>query len=383
MGNRFLPGAGIFFLFFMLFFPLDFLGDSQKKISLFVFGNLTERISKDIFNTNNARIDFSSDSISMFVLAIVLLIISLLMALLLNRRYSRQILFFSKEIVIIYLAVVLMKYGFDKVFKTQFYLPEPNILYSRFGNLDKDILFWSTMGTSRFYSISTGILELLAALMILFRKTRVLGLLVSIGILINILFINLGFDISVKSFSLILLLMAVFALKDEWLQLYRFLVLKQKIQLEEETEPGTKVLPLWISFKTAFVGLSLAAILFPYVNDGNYNDDLVKRPFLHGAFKNRGENSDIRYIFFHRKNYMILMDKDEKMTDFHYNQGSKDQLILEDYSGRRMNVRFFYKKKDSLLTLSFGKYVINAKELNWKKMNALRPLFHIAIESRK
>lgn len=383
MGSRFWPGAGIFFLLFILFFPLDFLGDFQKKISLFVFGDFTEWISKDIFNTSNARIDFSSDGISMFVLVVVLLMISLLIALLLNRKYFRQILFFSKEIVIVYLAVVLMKYGFDKIFKAQFYLPEPNILYSRFGNLDKDILFWSTMGTSRFYSISTGILELLTSLMILFRKTRVSGLLVSVGILINIVFINLGFDISVKFFSLNLLLMAAFALKDEWFPLYRFLILKQRIQLEDKAELDTKALPLWIAFKIVFIGLSLVAILFLYVNNGNYNDDIAERPFLHGAFKNINEDSDIRYVFFHRKDYIILMGKDEKIMDFHYNPGSNDQLILEDYKGRRINVYFLYQKKDSLLTLSFGKYEINTKELNWKKMNALRPLFHTAIENRE
>lgn len=382
MGSRFWTGAGIFFLLFILFFPLDFLGDFQKETSLLVFGNLTNWISKEIFKTGNARIDFSSDSISMLVMVFVLLILSFVTALLLKRRFSRQILFFSKEIVIVYLAVVLMKYGLDKVFKAQFYLPEPNILYSRFGNLDKDILFWSLMGTSRFYSISTGIVELLASLMIIFRKTRVLGLLISVGILVNILLINFGFDISVKFFSLILLSMAVFALKDEWFPLYRFLILKQKVQLEE-TEPDTKALPLWIFLRTAFIGFSVVTILFPYVNNGNYNDDLAKRPFLHGVFENINENSDIRYIFLHRKNYMILMDKDEKMTDFHYNQGSKDQLLLEDYSGGRIGVRFSYNKKDSLLMLGFGKHIIKAKELNWKRMNALRPLFHAVTESQK
>ncbi|WP_343611557.1 hypothetical protein [Chryseobacterium oranimense] len=382
MGSRFWTGAGIFFLLFILFFPLDFLGDFQKETSLLVFGNLTTWISKEIFKTGNARIDFSSDSISMLVLVFVLLILSFVTELLLKRRFSRQILFFSKEIVIVYLAVVLMKYGLDKVFKAQFYLPEPNILYSRFGNLDKDILFWSVMGTSRFYSISTGIIELLASLMIIFRKTRVLGLLISVGILVNILLINLGFDISVKFFSLILLSMVVFALKDEWFPLYRFLILKQKVQLEE-IEPDTKALPLWIFLRTAFIGFSVVTIIFPYVNNGIYNDDLTKRPFLHGAFENLDENSDIRYIFLHRKNYMILMDKDEKMTDFHYNQGSKDQLLLEGYSGGRISVRFSYNKKDSLLMLGFGKHIIKAKELNWKRMNALRPLFHAVTESQK
>lgn len=381
MRSRLAAIVGMFFLLFMLFFPLDFLGNFQKEISSFLFGDLTDWIVKQVFQADQARIDFSSDSLSMLVLIILLLIISVFITALIKEKHLPKFLHFSKEIAVLYIAVVLMKYGLDKIFKAQFYLPEPNILYSRFGNLDKDILFWSTMGTSRLYSVSMGVIELSAALMILFRITRTLGLLISAGILVNILFINLGFDISVKFFSLILLCMAVFGLKDEWIPLYRFLILKQKIQLLENTEPSVKLLPVWIFFKTAFVGTSLVMILFPYINSGNYNDDLSERPFLHGAFKNADKNSDLQYIFFHRNHYVILMDKDEKTRDFHYISGSKDHLILEDYSGQKTTVHFSYQKKDSLLTLRFGTSVIVAREENWRKMNALRPLFHSTIES--
>ncbi|MCT2563285.1 hypothetical protein [Chryseobacterium herbae] len=380
MRNRLLPGIGIFFLLFLLFFPLTFLGDFQQSWSLFLWEDLADWIVKNIFKINQSRIDFSSDSSSMFALVMILMIVSALAAILIKKKYQQRILDLSKEIIVLYLVVILMKYGFDKVFKAQFYLPEPNILYSRFGNLDKDILFWSTMGTSRLYSVSAGILEILTTLLILFRKTRVLGLLVSIGILINIFLINIGFDISVKFFSLILLSMAVFALKNDWIPLYRFLILKQEVNREEKREINPKFQPVWIFFKTAFVGLSLAAILFPFINSGNFNDDTSDRPLLHGAFKNLDADSDIQYVFFHRNSYLILMDKNEKMVDFHYVQRSKNQLILEDYTNKKTKVDYVYQKKDSLLTLSFRKYMIKTKELNWRKMNALKPLFHAVIE---
>lgn len=380
MRSRLLPGTGIFFLLFVLFFPLTFLGDFQQQWSLFLWEDLAGWIVKNIFKMNQARIDFSSDSSSMFALVMILITVSALAVILIKKKHQQRILDLSKEIIVLYLAVVLMKYGFDKIFKAQFYLPEPNILYSRFGNLDRDILFWSTMGTSRLYSVSAGILEILAALLILFRKTRVLGLLVSIGVLINIFLINIGFDISVKFFSLILLFMAVFALKDDWIPLYRFLILKQEVKPDEKKEITPNFQSVWVFFKTAFVGLSMVVILFPFINSGNFNDDRADRPFLHGAFKNLDEDSDIQYVFFHRNSYLILMDKNEKMVDFHYLQGSKNQLILENYTNKKTEVNYVYQKKDSLLTLDFGKYMIKTKELNWRKMNALQPLFHAAIE---
>lgn len=382
MRSKLRPVAGTFFLLFILFFPLDFLGDFQKKVSLFLFGDLTKWMAKSLFATADARIDFSSDSTSMFILVGMFLLLSLLTAIFMGQRYSRKILYLSKEIVVLYLVIVLMKYGFDKVFKAQFYLPEPNILYSRLGNLDKDILFWSTMGTSRLYSVSMGIVELTAAFLILFSRTRALGLLLSVGILANIFLINIGFDISVKFFSLILFLMTIFALKDDWIFMYRFFILKQEIK-RKEIESYPKLQPFLVFFRTAFIGISVMLILLPYSNSGNYNDDTAERSLLHGAFKNVDQYSDIQYIFFHRNNYLILMDKNEKMTDFHFNLTSKNRLILENYNGQKTNLDFVYQKEDSLLTVSVGRYKIKTKEQNWRKMNALRPLFHTRIENLK
>ncbi len=380
MSRKLFCWAGIFFLLFMLFFPLDFFGNFQKQISQFLFGDLTGWVMNALFGIETPRIDFSSDSVSMLVLIGFLLILSAVIMLLIERKYIDKVLCFSKEPVALYLAVILMKYGFDKVFKAQFYLPEPNILLSRFGNMDRDILFWSTMGTSRSYSIWSGGVELLAALLILVPRTRIMGLLVSAGVFMNILAINIGFDISVKLFSLILLLMTVYTLKDDWITLFRFLVLKKEVKPNENIEEQTVFRPLKVFLRTVFIGSSLVLILFPYISSGNYNDDQAERPFIHGAFRITDESSDLQYIFFHRNHYLILMNKKEEMKDFHYVAASGNQLILEDYNGKKIHADIAYRKKDSLLILGLEGKTVEAKELNWRKMNALRPLFHSAIE---
>ena len=99
------------------------------------------------------------------------------------------------------LAFFLLKYGLDKVFKAQFYLPEPNTLYTPMGLLSKDILFWSTMGSSYAYSVFMGILEVLPAVLLFSSNTRLLGGIIAFGVLLNVLAINLSFDISVKVLS--------------------------------------------------------------------------------------------------------------------------------------------------------------------------------------
>jgi len=318
----------------------------------------------------------------MWILTGILLVVSFLVSLFISKKYSFKFNETVKEILCIYLAVILLKYGFDKVFKAQFYLPEPNILYSRFGNLDKDILFWSTMGTSRVYSVLTGISEIFAAILLFFRKTKVPGLLVSAGIFLNIIFINLGFDISVKLFSSVLFLMTLFVLKDDISRIYSFLILKKPEQLNGFSffhQP--KIRPFFVFSKTAVLGLALAGILLPYFHSGNFNDDNAERPFLHGVFK-VSDSSGIQYVFFHKNQYLILMDKNERTKDFHYNLNIPERkIILEDYSGKKKEAGFSYSKKDSILQLDFDGQKLTAKEQNWKKMNALKPLFHFSVES--
>lgn len=278
--------------------------------------------------------------------------------------------------------IILFKYGIDKILKAQFYLPEPNILYSRFGDLDKDILYWSVMGTSRLYSVLTGSVEVFAAVLLMFRKTRIIGILLSSVVFLNVIFFNIGFDISVKLFSLILLLMSVFCLKDDLIKLYRFLILKKTEQLSE-TDPG-KGKPFLIFIKTFILGVAFVQVILPYFVSGNYNDDVAERSDLHGVYKVIDEKSEIKYLFFHRRNYLILMNENDEVVDFKYQKTSdSSKIILADYKGNKELAEINFQKSDSVLTFKSRNLNIKSKQKNWQKMNALKPLFHLSIENLK
>ena len=116
----------------------------------------------------------------------------------------------------------LFVYGFNKVFKIQFYIPEPNTLYTPLGQLSKDILFWSSMGSSHSYNLFMGLVEILPALFLLFRRTRMLGAVISFTVLLNVLMINFGFDISVKILSSFLLFLSLVILAPYAKKLFSF-----------------------------------------------------------------------------------------------------------------------------------------------------------------
>ena len=205
----------VFILLGILFIPFTWnLIPFQLGFTQFFFSNFIQLISS-ITESNPILLDFSSDSKSLYLLMLSLVLAGFILAFIIHRLYKdekkrHRFIENGKTIAVYYLAIVLMKYGFDKLFKAQFYLPEPNILYTPFGKLDKDILFWSTMGTSYSYNLFMGFMEILPGLFLLFKRTREIGLIISFGVLLNVFAINLSFDISVKLFSAFLLLINLY-----------------------------------------------------------------------------------------------------------------------------------------------------------------------------
>lgn len=369
--------SGCFFLQFILFFPLNFLGDFQLKITHFVFGDFTEFILEYFFNKKNSRIDYSSDSYSMLVLIFVLLFTSVIFSFLIKKKWTKRFLLITEYICVIYISIILIKYGIDKIFKTQFPEPESNILFTRFGNLDKDILFWSTIGTSKIYNMIIGCIEFLSGILLLFRRSQFLGLLFAIISFTQILIINIGFDISVKLFSFILLLMSIFLVRKTGWKLFLKII---KLPKETFLNP-TSFLPYKTFLKIVILGIAFIKIGMPYLDEKFHTDDKINSTQLKGVYQITSPESLYQYVFFHKDQYLIFMEKSsEKMTSFHYDISFDNQIVLED-NQHNISKHFFAKsKKDSSIIFSFNNQLINAKFVNHKKMNVLQEKFHLLID---
>ena len=382
--------VAVFFVLCMIFIPLNFVNnDFQLKTTKFLFQDLILFLENIFFENAIKNIDFSSDTISLNLLVLVLMVIAVsfvfLLQIILRKRI--EIILISKTAIAYYLAFVLLKYGFDKIFKSQFYLPEPNILYSEFKDLSRDILYWSTIGTSRFYSISLGIIEIFTAVLILINRTRIVGFLLSIGVFINVILINFGFDISVKAFSVLLLSMAIWAVSDELILIFDFFIRRKKTQLVTSDFYLIKSKPARNGIKTFIIGSFFIVVLLPYFENQNFNDDCVSRPFLHGIYNVINSDSTknplkISRIFIHRKNYLILENSKHKKVDYYFEIDSlKNQLKLFDYHSKTQIINFNYSSKDSVLELVFPNFKIIAKAENWRKSKVLQNDFHWTIDA--
>ncbi len=384
----------LFFLLDIIFIP--FTWGITIQITQFLFKKPISFITQHFFKQSINYIDFSSDTIGLNLLIALLFFIAFCTTLLLSffSNKSALIINTTRLLITYFLAFVLVKYGIDKVFKAQFYLPEPNILYSTFGNLSKDILFWSTIGTSRFYNIAIGCTEILMGTLLIFSKTRTIGLLLTILSFLHILIINLGFDISVKTFTLLLILMAIFTVYPSLKQILIFFTHQKSARLSIIELNFFKSKKLELTVKILITCFLLGSIFLPYYQTGNYNDDEQKRPFLHGAYEitqmivnnDTLKQIDFTYkkIFIHRKSFLIFQKKNDEMEDFYLKIDSiKKQIELFDYNTKATIIDYRYTETDSILTLKLRTNQLNlitAKALDWRKLPALKNEFHFNID---
>lgn len=107
------------------------------------------------------------------------------------------------------LAYSMLIYGGMKVLPTQFSQPRLDRLLQPFGDASPMGLVWTFMGASPAYTSFTGIAEFASGLLLTMRRTALLGALLAIGVMSNVVMINLCYDVPVKLYSSHLLLMAV------------------------------------------------------------------------------------------------------------------------------------------------------------------------------
>ena len=113
------------------------------------------------------------------------------------------------------LAFTLLSYGFAKVFPTQFSHLSPKMMLEPYGESSPMALLWNFMGYSTAYTIFAGLAEAMPALLLLFRRTALLGACIASGVLLNVVLLNFCYDVPVKLYSINLLLLAIFLVSPD------------------------------------------------------------------------------------------------------------------------------------------------------------------------
>lgn len=293
------PGKKLLFLFVFVYLvlynfpsPLYYLHIEQVDAWYFqLWRPLVPWVAKHVFNVT-ITVYGGGDSVFAYVQIFCFLVISVAAALIWTlldrkRRNYARLYEWLRVYIRFVLAVTLIEYGSWKVFPSQFLAPETDRLMQPFGDFSPMQLLWAFMGSSVAYNVFTGLAEMAGGLLLTLRRTTLLGALVCVGVMSNVVMLNLSYDVTVKQFSSHLLLMAVFLAAHDARRLANVLVLNRPAEPEE-------IRPLfrrkWLArtaaaFAAVFILYETGALLYgSYRNLVDYGSEAASKSPLYGMW---------------------------------------------------------------------------------------------------
>ncbi|HVU37144.1 MAG TPA: DoxX family protein [Opitutales bacterium] len=196
-------------------------------------------LSKPITILPNGSGDTTWNYVQVFCLVVIAGVSTAIWSWLDRRRPAYPKLYqWSRLLVRLYLAAVLISYGLDKVVPLQ--MPRPSLLElsTPLGDIPPGGLLWAFIGASPAFEIFTGLVEVAGGLLLILPRTAPLGALVGAASLFFIFMLNLCYDVPVKLYSFFLLGLSLFLLAPELGRLARLFLLGERVEL-------TKPVPLF------------------------------------------------------------------------------------------------------------------------------------------
>lgn len=130
---------------------------------------------------------------------------------------------FFQALIRYFIALDLCMFGFQKIFHLQFVI-HLGVLDNPFSSLSGEEMIWAFFGHFYAFTVIIAALQISGSLLLLFRKTRLLGLFVLLPILFNILLLDWFYDLGlvVNLYITILTIAAVYLLLTEYDRLIKF-----------------------------------------------------------------------------------------------------------------------------------------------------------------
>lgn len=120
------------------------------------------------------------------------------------------------------LVIAMTNYGFSKLFPMQMPPPSLAVLNEPVGNLSPMTLLWTFLGVNPGYEIAAGAAEIAAALLLFFRRTALVGAILTCFVMSNVLLFDLFFDVPVKIYASHLVVFSIAIIAPDLLALWDF-----------------------------------------------------------------------------------------------------------------------------------------------------------------
>jgi len=141
--------------------------------------------------------------------------------------YDSKLRTLTRTILRYHLGLTLIIYGLSKVLMLQFGEMDLDKLESTIGSRNGMGFLWTFMSYSKFYTMSTGWIELIGGVLLLFRRTTAFGTYIIFISMVNVVLIDIGYDVRVKMFAIHLLLMTILLMVNDFNRMINFFFLNK------------------------------------------------------------------------------------------------------------------------------------------------------------
>ena len=245
-----------------------------------------------------------------------------------------------------YIAMIAFSYGILKLFAMQMYFPNLSQLATPLGDFLPMRLSWMFIGYSSPYQVFSGVMEVIAGVLLLYRRTTTFGVLFATTVFLNVMMLNLCYDIPVKIYSMHIVVCCLFLAANEWKRILNFFILNRPAAVSTVYSfPLTKK---WmriarIVLKIYFIGLAVAA---PFYNYWQYYKSAhplaVKQPIPMGLY-------DVHVYVFNKDTVALSLSDTMRWRDLIFDKDGLGSIKTADTAFRQRYKRgYFYYKTDSV-----------------------------------
>ncbi len=364
-----------FTLKFLVRFAVVFFALQILPILSFIGDDLYPWVAKHVFSINEMSLEYSGSGdmyynyMELFFCFCLAVFASIVWSCFNKKEKNYDTLLHYFLIFIrYYLAMSMISYGYAKVFYNQFGAPGLGRLLQPYGDSSPMGIAWTFIGASKPYTVFSGLAELTGGVLLLFRRTTLLGSIISFSVMLNVMMLNFCYDVPVKLYStqLVILSLIVIACNGN--------VLWSALWSHKATE-AEYYKPLFQKKIVKIAALIIKCIVVIYfVVIGGYNQyqsvydngpDAPKAP-LYGIYKPTeliknndtlklfSDSTEWKHLVIEYKGYASIRQLNDRKIKLAFNVDTLKKTI--DYSDAN----------DSLMKGSFKYAVLNDTTLNIK-----------------
>ena len=141
------------------------------------------------------------------------------------------------------IALGLMGYAVAKLLPQQFPPLTASVLERRVGDLTPMSLLWTFMQYSRAYAFFGGLVELMAVVLLCFRRTATLGALVTLVVMTNVALLNYAYGVPVKLYATMIVLSAAVLVLYDSRRLFDVFVRDRAVDASRESTAVQDLVP--------------------------------------------------------------------------------------------------------------------------------------------